>query len=198
MNARTITVLLIAGLALSGCADGPPTQPAAGPSTDASGVETAADDPSILKRPFTAEEIRDEWVTGLVLMMRRSYPENTRIERWTVVNADEEGADIEYVATDDNGNPIEEPRVERSTWVELLEHATFPAAHSTREWVSRTTQLGELEGWLYRVTDPDKATVQEFFFAGSLPGAPVHMRILDGDATVFELEQFARTHPVTD
>jgi hypothetical protein len=153
---------------------------------------------AVMEFPFTADEIRDEWVTGLILNVRRSHPEGTSFERWTVVNADERGADIEYVTTDGSGNAIGEPRIEHTTWVELRDHASFPATHSTREWVSRSTQIGDLEGWLYRVSDPETGTVQEFFFAAKVPGAPVQMRILDGEDTVYELEQLMRMRPVTE
>ena len=91
-----------------------------------------------------------------------------------------------------------ESSVARSTWIELRDHASFPAAFSTREWVARTTQLGDFEGWLYRVAEDDDATVQEYFFVPELPGAPVQMRIFEGDATVFELEQTARLRPDTN
>ena len=152
----------------------------------------------ILEQPFTAEQIRDEWVPGLRLLMRRTSPEGVRIERWTVVAADDQGADIEYADIADDGSVVGEPSVARSTWVELRDHASFPAAFSTREWVARTTQLGDFEGWLYRVAEDGGATAQEYFFVPELPGAPVQMRILEGDATVFELEQTARLRPDTN
>jgi hypothetical protein len=155
-------------------------------------VEVDSNDPTILVRPFTPEQIRDEWVPGLRIMMRRTSPEGTRIERWTVVAADDQGVDIENAAIDDGGSVIGEPTVARSTWVELRDHASFSAEHSTREWVSRSTALGDFEGWLYRVTEPGVGSIQEFFFAPELPGAPVQMRILEDEATVFELEQTAR------
>ena len=147
--------------------------------------------------PFTAEEIRDEWVPGFRIMMRHTFPEKTMIERWTVVAADDQGVEIENAAIDDGGSVLGEPTVVRSTWVELRDHASFPAKHSTREWVSRSTALGDFEGWLYRVADPEAATIQEFFFAPELPGAPVQMLILEGESTVFELEQTARLRPET-
>ena len=155
-------------------------------------------EPEILERPFTAEEIRDEWVTGLILMVRRSDPEGIVIERWTVIETDDDGADIEYVTTDDSGNPTGEPSIKRSTWGELRDHAAFPATHASRDWVKRSTQIGELEGWLYRVSNPDTTAVQEFFFAEKVPGAPVQMRIFDGDSTIYEFEQFMRMRPVTN
>jgi len=161
-------------------------------------TELDSDDPTILVRPFTAEQIRDEWVPGLRLLMRRTTPKETRIERWTVITADEVGADIEYAVIADDGSVVGQPSLELSTWIELRDHASFPADHTTREWVARTTQLGEFEGWLYRVTGDGDGTVQEFFFVPELPGAPVEMRILEGDTTVFELEQTARLRPETD
>jgi hypothetical protein len=151
--------------------------------------------PVILERPFTAEQIRDEWVPGLRIMMRRTFPEKTVIERWTVVAADAEAVDIEYATIAEDGAIVGQPSVSRSTWIELRDHASFSAEHSTREWVSRSTALGDFEGWLYRVADPEAATTQEFFFVPELPGAPVEMRILEGHATVFELEQTARIRP---
>ena len=44
--------------------------------------------PSILPRPFTAEQIRDEWIVGLTMTLRRTTPEGSSVERWTVVTAD--------------------------------------------------------------------------------------------------------------
>ena len=161
-------------------------------------VDLDPDDPSILMRPFSADEIRDEWIPGFRLLMRRSFPEQTLIERWTVVSADDEGVEIEYATILNDGSVEGKPTIARSGWVELRDHAAFPAAHSTRVWVSRSTALGDFEGWLYRVAEPGAAVVIEFFFVPELPGAPLHMRTLEGDATVFELEQTARLRPGTN
>lgn len=186
-SCKPLLALIVAALTL-GCDTTPaPVVPAGGNEGDASGI---------LEQPFTAEQIRDEWVPGLRLLMRRTTPEETRIERWTVITADEVGADIEYAIIADDGSVVGQPSLELSTWIELRDHASFPADHTTREWVARTTQLGEFEGWLYRVTGD--GTVQEFFFVPEIPGAPVEMRILEGDTTVFELEQTARLRPETD
>lgn len=161
-------------------------------------VEVEADDPSVLKRPFTADEIRDEWIEGLRLLMRRSSPEGEVVERWTVTSADAEGVDIEFVTLDGDGQVSTEPDVRRSSWTELRDHAAFPAATSSREWVGRSTALGNFEGWLYLVPDEKTGTVSEFFFVPEYPGAPVQMRILNGEEIMFELEQTARLRPSTD
>ncbi len=165
---------------------------AASPTTD---TIDRVDEGGLLERPFTAEQIRDEWVPGLRVLMRRSSPNTEVTERWTVVAADEEGVDIEFATLDENGEVAGEPRVQRSTWLDLRDHASFPAAFATREWVARSTQLGAFEGWLYRVEDPDTGTETEFFFVPELPGAPVHMKTVRGNTTIFELEQMARLRP---
>lgn len=188
---RAAPVVLIMLLFLPGCGNGRGEQPSAV-------VDLDSDDPSILIRPFSADQIRDEWVPGFRLHMRRTSPEGTRIERWTVLSADSEGAEIEYATIADNGSVEGEPSIARSGWVELRDHASFPASHSTREWLSRETALGNFEGWLYRVAEPESDVVNEFFFVPELPGAPVQMRILEGESTVFELEQTARLRPPSD
>ncbi len=162
--------------------------------TTASAVDLEPDDPSLLRRPFTADEIRDEWVEGFRLLIRRTTPAAVKIERWTVISADDEGAEIEYASLDEDNN-VSESAVRGTTWVELRDHASFPAATATREWVTRSTGLGTYDGWLYRVTGGDGAAIEEYFFVPSLPGAPLEMTILDGDTTVFTLEQTARLRP---
>ena len=161
--------------------------------TTAPAPDLEPDDPSLLRRPFTADEIRDEWVEGFRLMIRRTTPEGASVERWTVISADNEGAEIEYAILEEDNN-VSESAVRSTTWVELRDHASFPAATATREWVTRSTGLGTYDGWLYRVRG-DGGAVEEYFFVPSLPGAPVQMKIVIGDQTVFELEQTARLRP---
>jgi len=186
---RTIPMIAFLVVSLLGCGNGDrPAEP------QQAAVDLDPEDPSILVRPFTAEEIRDEWVPGLRLLIRRGAPEEPKIERWTVVSADDEGAEIEYATIGEDGSVVGEARVSRSGWTELRDHAAFPAAYSSREWVRRSTPLGDFEGWLYRVADPSTTVVQEFFFVPSLPGAPVQMRIYEDRELVFVLEQIERLH----
>ena len=158
-------------------------------------VEPTAPAPEILERPFTAEQIRDEWVEGLEIKIRRWTPEAEIFEMWTVVAADAEGVDIESVVYGTDGVPREEPSVQRSGWVELRDHATFPAGAATRESTVRQTPLGELAGWLYTVPGPTAGSVNEFFFAESLPGAPVFVHVLQNGERVEIFEQVERKKP---
>lgn len=161
---------------------------------DQAATETPAA-PEILPQPFTAEQIRDEWVPGFQLKMSRRTSEALELERWTVVAADDEGAEIEYATLEESGAVVGEPRVDRTLWTELRDHASFPAQQATREEATRTTELGELDGWLYTVTDPEAGTVTEFFFAKDLPGAPVAFSMRTGDLVVMELRQLERFRP---
>ena len=149
--------------------------------------------PQHLPRPFTAEQIRDEWVEGLTLVMRSVGPEGEARQRWTVVQADETGAVIEFAPIDSQGQAAGDARTERSTWTQLRDHATFSASSATREAVTRKTPLGTFEGWLYVVPDPEQGTVTEFFFANDLPGAPLEMRVSREGRTLMELTQVSRS-----
>jgi hypothetical protein len=154
-----------------------------------------AGDPTVLPTPFTADEIRDEWIEGFQLVIERRSPSEERLERWTVISADEDGALIEYAEIDAFGAVTGVPTVRRSSWRELRDHASFPADRASRERVVRTTPLGELDGWLYIVRDDESGTVNQFFFASALPGAPVAMEMLEDGTTLLALEQIERFRP---
>ncbi|MCP4664284.1 MAG: hypothetical protein GY856_53550 [bacterium] len=197
MTRRFDAFALIVVLGLWGCASAPTPEAVEEEAASVAAAEPALDpeDPTLLRRPFTAEEIRAEWIQGLTLKIRRSSPGGEIVERWTVVAADAEGVDIEYATLDADGDVVSEPAVRRSGWLELRDHASFKADRSTREETTRGTSLGELQGWLYTVRDEETGTVTEFFFAKSLPGAPVEMRILKDGEPFMELVQLERYRP---
>ena len=167
--------------------------PAAAPSPE----DLDPGDPSILRRPFTAEQIRDEWVQGFNLLIRARRPESEAVERWTVVEADADGLVLEYARLNRAGEVFGDPRVERSTWVELRDHATYPAGSATIEEQTRDTPLGRLDGWLYTQRSPGEGLVTEFFFARDLPGAPIHMISRRDGEMVMEILQLERSRPGT-
>jgi hypothetical protein len=197
MKTCVLVPVAIVAILAGGCMKPPATTEAPGPEAKSAPVEIEELQTAILEQPFTADQIRDEWVPGLRLLMRRSSPDGEVLERWTVVDSDDDGVAIEYAVLDEAGQVVGEPQVQRSAWTELRDHASFPAATSSREWIARSTALGSFEGWLYRVQDDGTDTVSEFFFVPSMPGAPVQMRTIEGDNVVFELEQTARLRPDT-
>ncbi len=181
-----LAILVFAAL-LSGCdtARGPDAPAAAG---------RPAPQVEMLPTPFTAEQIRDEWAPGLTLVMHTRTPGGETWERWTVVAADADGADIEFAQIDAEGKAAGEPRTGRSSWLELRSHANYPTSATTREEVTRDTALGELDGWLYKVRDGAGGET-EVFFANSLPGAPLEMRVTKDGGMVMELAQVERHKP---
>jgi hypothetical protein len=177
---------------LTACGAGSDPDHGAGPDSEATAVDSA---PAILKRPFTAEQIRDEWVEGFELEIRRWDGGSDVVERWRVVAADADGVDIESVAIGEDGQPTAEAATQRSSWIELRDHASFSADRATREAVARDTLLGELDGWLYTVDDPAGGTVTEFFFARDLPGAPVFVHVMRDGEIVGGFQQLERRRP---
>lgn len=191
MRLRFPVMMLV--LALAGCGGPAPEiaeEPAAPPPSDLD-----PDDPSILRRPFTAEQIRDEMVPGLRVLIRTTTPAGETVERWEVIETDAESVEIEYSDVPDHGAGKGEAGSQRSRWTELRDHATFPAARARRERATMDTALGTFDGWLYRVPSEDGARQDEFFFADAVPGAPVMMRTLEDGDEVYRMEQFARLRP---
>lgn len=188
---RSIPALLVLCVLL-GC--GAPSEPT--PEADSASAGTPASArPAVLETPYTAEQIRDAWVEGLALRMENETRFGKQYQRWTVVSADGEGADIEYLEIDADGKPIGPPQVRRSLWVELRDHARFPADACTRTEETRQTPLGEHDGWVYTLRDDANKVVTEFFFAHDLPGAPVSMVVRQDGQVIQEMIQAARTTP---
>lgn len=191
MKCMLTACLLLVFLFGAGCGGGGP----AGEESPPGENDPEVADTEILPRPFTAAQIRDEWVVGFNLAMLRSTQAKEETQRWTVVAADGDSLDIEYVTLDADGHAVGDSTVRRSTWVELRDHATFPAASGRREDVTRDTPLGTLDCWLYTVRDDERNTVTEFYFAKDLPGAPVYMRTSSEGEVVMELTQIERNRP---
>lgn len=194
-------LILVTAFMTAACSGGPETaqlpEPTAAEVPAPAAPEASAESADTLETPFTAEQIRDEWIEGLTVTMRRTSAGEARLERWRVVAADATGVDIEFAAVGDDGAVLGEPVTARSSWDELRDHASFPAAAASREWATRDTALGTFEGWLYRVSGEQPATIDELFFAATLPGAPVQMTTYEDGEPVSGLEQVARTRPTT-
>ena len=192
MEKSTPCIVLLAALCVVACGTG--SEEVVTEATEAPPVKP---EPviTLLERPFSAEQIRDEWVEGFRLKIRRWTPAAEAFEEWTVVGADADGVDIESFVFDGEGGVVTEPSTQRSSWVQLRDHASFPADRAKREAVTRDTFLGELSGWLYVVGDPSGEVVTEFFFAEDLPGAPVTVHVNKGGELVEIFEQIERMRP---
>jgi hypothetical protein len=79
--------------------------------------------PGFAPTPFTAAEIRAGCPAGRVSIVRT--PDGLGSTRFA--SDDDEGAWIEDTPLDESRRPVGPVERERSTWLELQEHAAFPA-----------------------------------------------------------------------
>lgn len=150
------------------------------------------DDPTLLVRPFSADQIAGAMPVGSVIDLEQATPMGRGKLRWTVVEADAEGCVIEFTALDADGTPIGLPERRRQGWIELRDHASFPAATSTVEDDRRLTPLGLIEGRLYTTTDEAKGVTSRMFFSPMYPGPPLWVELTRGGALISTTQQTAR------
>lgn len=188
--------ILIGALSVAlGCGDAEETVPGQSATTS---VEPTTAAPELLEPPFTSQQIREAWVEGLELEIRRVMDGTEVLERWVVTAADSKGATIASVVIDAAGNPTSETKSQLSSWDELRDHASFAADRAQRRKATRSTALGTFDGWLYTVANPSNGAVSEYFFAESLPGAPLTMRVVRDGRVVVDFEQLERRRPDAD
>ena len=174
-------------LFLLACAKNPtPTAPTPEPA--------AAPADGLAPRLFDAAALRDGFVLGTKLRMRIEAAGAPVIEEeWTVVGHTPDGCTIRTVSRDTEGTVLKEEEG-TSTWAELEEHASFPAADTLVSDDQTTTPAGTFETRRYVVKDPD-GTTRVMHFAKSFPGPPVRMEITKNGALVLSMTMLARTAP---
>lgn len=131
--------------------------------------------------PFTADEIRDGCPAGRAMRLRterKGEPPSGRLIRFVEVDAD--GALQEVQQLDGSGTPVGDPVTHRSSWLDLQEHASYPAATLTIEDAMLELEFGRFATLLYRVRGSEGE--ERFWFARALPGMPVRYEARDGDA----------------
>jgi hypothetical protein len=148
--------------------------PAVGPEAGSTSGSLASTEEAIAPRPFTPEQLRDGMPVGETFRYRKEVQGEAAIEeRWVVVAADEVGCTLETRSTDPaTGEPVEGQGT--STWAELVDHAAFPAAATTRVEGTVTVPAGTFEAITYTVQEPD-GTVSVYDFAKAHPGPPIRL-----------------------
>lgn len=140
--------------------------------------------PDHLPTPFTAAEIREGCLPGRTLRIRiERAGEDPVIRVVRYVETDADGAVQESWAETLDGSRLSEPERERSTWLELQEHASFPVASTQRTEEELTIPAGRFASLRYTRTDPD--ATWRFWFARDLPGQPVRFEREAGGQIVF-------------
>jgi hypothetical protein len=138
--------------------------------------------PGLAPTPFTAAEIRAGCPAGRVSVVRT--PDGLTAIRF--VEGDEEGAWIEDTPLDPDGKPAGDVERERSTWLELQEHAAFPVEDTTIDRVELLGPLAQRRCLRYTVRRGDATLV--FWFAVDLPGMPIRVDRTEGGETRTTLE----------
>lgn len=175
MRTLTLTLLLAAcgPKAPPPIASAPAAVQALAPEGPTELLEAQANAVELAPFPFTAEQIREGCPLGRSILLKVTLAGEVRWQRMTFVEVDEEGAVIEGVewADGEEPGPVE---AGRSSWVELRDHASFPA--DTTELVANKlveVPLGSFSTSLYKTARDGK--VDQLFFAAELPGPPVRM-----------------------
>ena len=179
---RSIGVALIGAVvgnvALSSCAS-PRTTDGERAATSETVLEAASANraPEHLPFPYTPEAIRDANPAGTTMLYRvEAMGEPAHLDRVRFLESTAEFAVIEAVRGNAQGGELQEPRVERATWTELRDHATFLAHLSERTRATCSVPAGDFRCWLYtvRMKEGDASIVRRFYFADEKPGAPVY------------------------
>lgn len=121
-----------------------------------------ANEAGMYPTPFTADQIRDATKAGRTYKYKietAGQPTGERV--MTFVKVDATGADL----VTDGGAPT------HVTWEELRQHAEFPKPVVTTREEKTTTPAGTFDCVVYIVQSPGEN--RTFYFAKSLPGAPV-------------------------
>lgn len=140
--------------------------------------------PDHLPTPFTAAEIRDACRPGRTLRFAIERPDAEPIVRVTrYVAWDPEGVEQDAWAEGPDGTRVGGPERSRSSWLELQEHASFPAATTRRTEEELRIPAGTFRCLRYDRTDDDG--MWRFWFALELPGQPVRFEHEVDGAVVF-------------
>jgi hypothetical protein len=144
--------------------------------------------PDHLPTPFTAEEIRAACPAGRTiryLIERAGQEPAVRATRYAVVDPD--GATRESWPESRDGAVTGEAERERSTWLELQQHASFSAATTVRAEEAIDTPAGRFT--CLRYTRTDERGIWRFWFGRESVGQPVRFENEIGGQIVFSATQ---------
>jgi hypothetical protein len=129
----------------------------------------------LLPTPFSADEIRAGCPEGRTIRLLVEPAQGEPFERVNrFVDCDESGATLERWRLGAEGGVDGEVERERTTWLDLQRHASFPADRATRSREAIELPIGRVECLRYDVrAAAHDAPVATFWFALDHPGMPV-------------------------
>jgi hypothetical protein len=129
----------------------------------------------LLPTPFSAAEIRDGCPAGRTIRLLVEPGSGASYERMNrFVDCDAEGATIERWVVGDGGERLD-ASADRTTWLALQQHASFPAATTRRTEETVDLPLGRADCVVY--TGDSGA---RFVFAKDHAGMPARYELPDG------------------
>ena len=177
---------VLAGCAATPAAPLPPAEGEPGSAPDAVAAPAAAEsatsprpaeagltrEPAHLPTPYTADQLRRSLRVGshtLSRIEREGAP--TRIQRTTVVAADDHGCRLEAETWDEGDFSSIQGAAFEASWSELRDHARFPAASAERSREVREFCGREWDCWRYTVRRADGGE-RSMWFPLESPGSP--------------------------
>ena len=128
--------------------------------------------PDHLPTPFSAAQIGEATRPGHTSRLRiEAVGEDPQLRVTRFVETDADGAVQESQRFNMAGEPLGDPVRRRSSWLDFQEHASFPAATTTRTEEPIELEFGRFDGLHYTAVDGDR--LEHFWFAVALPGMPV-------------------------
>ncbi len=180
------------------CAPHPAPPVAAAEAQAAPAATEVAPSEATISPPVTLDQLRAAFPVGTKIRLGITMKDKPPVEqRWTWTAVDPDGCTIASTLHDADGNLLADEGAARSTWAELMGHAVFPAARTTREDSRVEVPAGTFDTWHYTVTDTvDGApVVKRFHFAKTLPGPPLLYTLESGGVEVFRMTMIERTRP---
>jgi hypothetical protein len=130
--------------------------------------------PDHLPTPFSAADIRAGCPLGRTIRLQsEAAGDEPTFRRIRFVEVDTDGAVQEFQSTDSAGLPIGEPTRNRSSWLELQQHASQPTAYTAIDEVDLALPFGTEACWRYTAGRGDERVT--FWFAKGRAGMPVQV-----------------------
>ena len=125
--------------------------------------------------PYTARQIREATSVGRRYEWRVETPSQVvrRVVTFTRVSA--EHAELQASVLDEQGAVLEASHSSQVTWEELRRHAEFPRSAVTIDEAKAEVPAGAFDCLRYTLTEGSgaEAETSTFYFAKTMPGAPV-------------------------
>jgi hypothetical protein len=177
MLSRTMLLLIVSVSVGCGGATPEATTTPSAPAA-ASSPEHGTGEGEFAATPFTAEQIRDATKAGRVYRFRQEGEgEPVREHRVEFVAVDPEGCTIRTTNLGPDGQPASPPDESHASWAELQHHAQFPRSATTITRETIEVPAGRFDAILYTLESrvAGHHVAQRYWFATSLPGAPVRV-----------------------